>query len=99
MPMKYLKQFCLILAVSLIDGKFCLFEHLDEYPLLISNFGMASKMKKYLYSTKLFTTNASNPNTKLTEAEAKTFNMIGPNGDHSVPTDMTDGFSLIYKIT
>ena len=72
--------------LSLIDGKFCLFEHLDEYPLLISNFGMASKMKKYLYSTKLFTTNASNPNTKLTEAEAKTFNMIGPNGTQIILT-------------
>jgi hypothetical protein len=66
--------------LSLIDGKFCLFEHIDEYPLFISNFGMASKMKKYLYSNKLFTSNATNPNSKLSESEIKTYNMIGPNG-------------------
>lgn len=66
--------------LSLIDGKYCLFEHIDEYPLFVSNFGMANKMKKYLYSNKLFTSSANNPNVKLTESEARTYNMIGPNG-------------------
>ena len=28
--------------LSLVDGKFCLFEHIDEEPLYINNFGMAS---------------------------------------------------------
>ena len=28
--------------LSLRDGKFCLFEHIDEEPLYINNFGMAS---------------------------------------------------------
>ena len=67
--------------LSLIDGKFALFEHIDEYPLFVSNFGMANKMKKYLYSSKLFMVNNNNINNmKLSEAEMKTYNMIGPNG-------------------
>jgi transcription initiation factor TFIID subunit 1 len=43
---------------------------------------MANKMKKYLYSTKLFITsnNKNNNNMKLNEVEQKTLNMMGPNG-------------------
>ena len=68
--------------LSLIDGKIALFEHIDEYPLFMANFGMANRMKKYLYSTKLFITsnNKNNPNMKLNEVEQKTLNMMGPNG-------------------
>ena len=70
--------------LSLIDGKFALFEHIDEYPLFIANFGMSDKMKKYLYSTKLFITSNNqfnkNNNMKLNEIEQKTLNMMGPNG-------------------
>ena len=68
--------------LSLTDGKIALFEHIDEYPLFMANFGMANKMKKYLYSTKLFITsnNKNNNNMKLNEVEQKTLNMIGPNG-------------------
>ena len=68
--------------LSLTDGKIALFEHIDEYPLFIANFGMANKMKKYLYSTKLFITsnNKNNNNMKLNEIEQKTLNMMGPNG-------------------
>ena len=67
--------------LSLIDGKFALFEHIDEYPLFVSNFGMANKMKRYLYSSKLFMVNNNNINNmKLSDAEMKTYNMIGPNG-------------------
>jgi hypothetical protein len=36
--------------LSLRDGKFCLFEHIDQNPLFINNFGMASKLKRYIYS-------------------------------------------------
>ena len=68
--------------LSLTDGKIALFEHIDEYPLFMANFGMANKMKKYLYSTKLFITsnNKNNNNMKLNEIEQKTLNMMGPNG-------------------
>ena len=68
--------------LSLIDGKIALFEHIDEYPLFMANFGMANRMKKYLYSTKLFITsnNKNNLNMKLNEVEQKTLNMMGPNG-------------------
>ena len=68
--------------LSLADGKIALFEHIDEYPLFMANFGMANKMKKYLYSTKLFITsnNKNNNNMKLNEIEQKTLNMMGPNG-------------------
>ena len=67
--------------LSLSDGKIALFEHIDEYPLFMANFGMANKMKKYLYSTKLFiTSNNKNNNNTINEIEQKTLNMIGPNG-------------------
>ena len=68
--------------LSLVDGKIALFEHIDEYPLFMANFGMANKMKKYLYSTKLFITSntKNNNNMKLNEVEQKTLNMMGPNG-------------------
>jgi len=36
--------------LSLKDGKFCLFEHVDQRPLFVNNFGMASKLKRYVYS-------------------------------------------------
>ena len=38
--------------LSLRDGKFCLFEYVDQNPLFINNFGMATKMKRYVYSDK-----------------------------------------------
>ncbi len=36
--------------LSLKNGKFCLFEHVDQRPLFVNNFGMASKLKRYVYS-------------------------------------------------
>lgn len=36
--------------LSLRDGRFCLFEHIDKSPLFINNFGMASKLKRYVYN-------------------------------------------------
>ncbi len=66
--------------LSLVEGKFVLFEHIDEYPIYLSNFGMASKLKKYIYSNKLFNSSASNPNIKFSESEMKTKNTIGPFG-------------------
>ena len=38
--------------LSLKDGKFCIFEHVDQQPLFVNNFGMASKLKRYIYSDK-----------------------------------------------
>lgn len=63
------------LKLSLSEGKFALFENLDEEPLLINNFGMASRLKKYLFSNKLYT-----PNAKLNDSENKTVKLLGPNG-------------------
>ena len=36
--------------LSLRDGKFCLFEHIDENPIFVNNFGMVSKLHRYLYN-------------------------------------------------
>ena len=66
--------------LSLVEGKFILFENIDEYPIYLSNFGMASKLKKYIYSNKLFNSSSLNPNVKLSESEIKTKNVIGPFG-------------------
>jgi hypothetical protein len=36
--------------LSLRDGgKFCAFEHIDQNPLFVNNFGMASRLKRYYY--------------------------------------------------
>ena len=40
------------MKLSLKDGKFCIFEHIDQNPLFINNFGMASKLKRYVYADK-----------------------------------------------
>ena len=67
--------------LSLSDGKIALFEHIDEYPLFLANFGMANKMKKYLYTTELFM-NSTNKNNSITlnEIDKKTLTMMGPYG-------------------
>ena len=36
--------------MSLKDGKYALFEHADEHPLFVNNFGMNSKLKRFVYS-------------------------------------------------
>lgn len=36
--------------LSLKDGRFCIFEHIDKRPLFVNNFGMASKLKRFVYS-------------------------------------------------
>lgn len=38
--------------LSVNKGKFCVFEHIDQYPLFVNNFGMASKLKRYYYGDK-----------------------------------------------
>jgi len=36
--------------LSLRDGgKFCVFEHIDQHPLFVNNFGMASRLKRFYY--------------------------------------------------
>ena len=67
--------------LSLSDGKIALFEHIDEYPLFLANFGMANKMKKYLYTTELFmNSNNRNNSIALNEIDKKTLTMMGPYG-------------------
>ena len=68
--------------LTLNEGKFCLFEHIDEEPLFVNNFGIATKLKKYLFTNKLFNSFVNNqqmPN-KLSDSEIKTLNLIGPHG-------------------
>jgi len=36
--------------LSLKDGKFCIFEHIDENPIFVNNFGMVSQLHRYLHS-------------------------------------------------
>lgn len=70
--------------LSVKDGKFCLIEHVDEYPLFINNFGMASKLIRYLYV----------PN----EQNAKAKNShIGPYGIE-IPLSSKDKLPLIGQI-
>jgi hypothetical protein len=83
--------------LSLVDGKFCLFEHIDENPLFVSNFGMASKLKKFLYSSKLLNCNVTNSATKLSDVELKTYNMIGPYGIQ-IPLQPSQKLPLIGQI-
>jgi hypothetical protein len=57
--------------LSLKRGCFMLFEHLDEMPLFVNNFGMASKLKRYvLFSGK------DEPSTKLFDHQT----YVGPHG-------------------
>ena len=35
-----------------MKGKFCLFEHIDQNPLFVNNFGMASRIKRFFYDDK-----------------------------------------------
>src|SRR5690606_17850643 len=53
---------------------------IDEQPLFVSNFGMASKLKKFIYTPKLLNANVSSGNGKLSETELKTYNIMGPYG-------------------
>lgn len=40
------------MKLSLNKGKFCIFEHIDQHPLFLNNFGMASRLKRYYYGDK-----------------------------------------------
>ena len=44
--------------LSLKEGSFAIFEHIDQKPLFINNFGMASKLKRYVYSDEVLPTAA-----------------------------------------
>ena len=66
--------------MSLSDGKIALFEHIDEYPLFLANFGMANKMKKYLYTTELYMNSNNKNSLSLNEIDKKTLAMMGPYG-------------------
>ena len=36
--------------LSLKEGAFVLCEHIDEHPLFLNNFGMASRLQRFIYS-------------------------------------------------
>ena len=40
------------IKLSLNKGKFCIFEHIDQNPLFVNNFGMASRLRRYFYGDK-----------------------------------------------
>ena len=65
-PQNYFKKRS---KLSVKKGKFCIFEHIDQHPLFINNFGMASRLKRYFYGAKrplkkVFKTNAENKETR-----------------------------------
>ena len=39
--------------LSLKDGRFAIFEHIDEDPIYVNNFGMVSQLKRFVYSEQL----------------------------------------------
>lgn len=39
--------------LSLNRGKFSIFEHIDQHPLFVNNFGMASRLRRYFYGDKV----------------------------------------------
>ena len=47
--------------LSLKDGKFCLFEHIDENPIYVNNFGMVSKLYRYVYNDQIIPNEAFVP--------------------------------------
>lgn len=62
--------------LSLNKGKYAIFEHIDQHPLFINNFGMASRLRRYFYSDK-------QPSKKvfLPRHENKGSRHIGPYGE------------------
>lgn len=83
--------------LSLVDGKYALFEHIDEYPLFLDSFGMASKLKKFLYTQRLFNSNVANQTSKLSDTELKTYNSLGPYGSQ-IPLQPNQKLPLIGQI-
>lgn len=61
--------------LSLKDGKFCVFEHIDENPIFVNNFGMVSKMHRYVYSDHLLPNDEFTPKNKNLQLMH-----MGPNG-------------------
>jgi len=82
--------------LSLTEGKFVLMEHVDENPLFLSNFGMASKIKKFLYSNKLLNANITKEPSP-TEVELKTYSIIGPYG-FQIPLQSNQKMPLVGQI-
>ena len=64
------------LKLSLTKGKFCIFEHIDQHPLFLNNFGMASRLKRYYYGDK----QPSQKEFKNQKRENVDFRHIGPYG-------------------
>lgn len=53
--------------LSLKEGKFSIFEHVDEHPIFINNFGMVSKLFRYLYNDKVLPNDDFLPRSKNIE--------------------------------
>ena len=55
--------------LSVKEGKFCLFEHIDENPIFLNNFGMVSRLHRYLYNDREIPNKefkmSKNPNSNL----------------------------------
>lgn len=63
--------------LSLKEGSFAIFEHVDQRPLFINNFGMASKLKRYVYSDEVLPGSAF---TKKGQIGANNLMHMGPYG-------------------
>jgi hypothetical protein len=63
------------IRLSLKDGKYCIFEHIDQQPLFVNDFGMASKLKRYIYSDKFL-----QPSAFTRRSENEGLRHMGPHG-------------------
>jgi len=61
--------------LSLKDGKFCIFEHIDKNPIFVNNFGMVSKLHRYIYNERKFP-----PDDFLSTSDKPKLRHIGPFG-------------------
>ena len=61
--------------LSLKDGRYCIFEHVDENPIFVNNFGMVSKLHRYVYSDSPLPQEEFAPNSKNIKVRH-----IGPSG-------------------
>jgi len=94
--------------LSLKEGKFALFEYIEENPLILSNVGMASRINRYVYSQRAYAkvqaqqtakgTTQPTENEELVEFVKMIKETLGPNGSISF-LDETKNIPLIGQLT
>jgi len=92
--------------LSLREGKFALFEYIEENPLILSNVGMASRINRYVYSQRAYTKlkekqpqkTSANENEELMEFIKLIKDTLGSNGSISF-LDEKQSLPLIGQLT